>query len=60
MIELFLELRRRHHSVLTPHGLFRLANPEAVMPGRLHLLRYHIFGQFAQIVAIGCHRCGAN
>ena len=39
-------------TVLTPHGAFGVANPESIVAGRLHLLRYHPFDQFAWIVAI--------
>ena len=38
--------------VLTPDGIFRLANPQAWCPGRLHLIEYMPFDQFATIVAI--------
>jgi hypothetical protein len=38
--------------VLTPDGAFRLANPQAWCPGRLHLIEYMPLGHFATIVAI--------
>lgn len=38
--------------VLTPDGLFRLANPRAVSPGRVHLVEYHPHDQFATVVAV--------
>ncbi len=46
--------------VLLPHGLFRLANPEAVVPGRVHVFRYSPLDQFTTIVAVGLLPCGAR
>jgi hypothetical protein len=53
MLDLYVAFARRQDHVLTPHGLFRLANPDAIVPGRIHVVRYHPFDQFATIVAIG-------
>ena len=46
--------------VLLPHGLFRLANPEAVVRGRVHVFRYSPLTQFTTIVAVGLVPCGAR
>ena len=46
--------------VLLPHGLFRLANPEAVVCGRVHVFRYCPFDQFTTIVAVGLAPGGAR
>jgi hypothetical protein len=46
--------------VLLPHGLFRLANPEAVVRGRVHVFRYCSLDQFTTIVAIGLSPGGAR
>jgi hypothetical protein len=53
MLDLYIAFARRQDHVLTPHGLFRLANPDAIVPGRIHVVRYHPFDQFAVIVAVG-------
>ena len=53
MKQIWVELRRASLPfVLTPDGLFRLANPEAFCPGRLYLVEYLPFDQFATIVAL--------
>ena len=46
--------------VLLPHGLFRLANPEAVVCGRDHVFRYCPLDQFTTIVAVGLSPGGAR
>ena len=45
---------------LLPHGLFRLTNPEAVVPGRIHVFRYSPLDQFTTIVAVGLVPCGTR
>lgn len=52
MCESYLELHLGQELVLTAGGLFRLANPRAIVPGKTHLVRYEPLGQFATIVAI--------
>jgi hypothetical protein len=52
MCEFLVEFHRPQAYVLTPHGLFILANAKAIVPGRMHLIRYNLFDQFATIVAI--------
>ena len=60
MCEVYVPFCRVQESVLTPHGLFRLSNPEAIVPGRIHLVRYEPLDQFATIVAVavqsGCDK----
>ena len=46
--------------VLLPDGLFRLVNPEAVVPGRMHVFRYSPLDQFTTIVAVGLLLSGAG
>ena len=46
--------------VLLPHGLFRLANPEAVVRGRVHVFRYSPLDQFTTIVAVGLLPAGVR
>ena len=46
--------------VLLPHGLFKLANPEAVVRGRVHVFRYGPLDQFTTIVAVGLVPAGAR
>jgi len=57
MCELYVPFQRGQEHVLTPHGLFRLSNPEAIVPGRIHLVRYEPLDQFATIVAVAVE-CG--
>ncbi len=53
MRQIWVELSRASWPfVLTPDGAFRLANPQAWCPGRLHLIEYMPLGHFATIVAI--------
>jgi hypothetical protein len=55
MKQIYVELPGRSTPwpwVLTPDGLFRLANPRAVSPGRVHLVEYHPHDQFATVVAV--------
>jgi len=46
--------------VLLPHGLFRLANPDAVVRGRVHVFRYSPPDQFTTIVAVGLLPAGSR
>ena len=61
MRQIWVELSRASLPyVLTPHGAFRLANPHAWCPGRLHLVEYTPFDQFANIVAIAISPFGQD
>ena len=54
MKQIYVELPGRSTPwpwVLTPDGLFRLANPRSVSPGRVHLVEYHPHDQFATVCA---------
>jgi len=50
--EMFLDSHPGNH-VLLPHGMYRLANPSAVVPGRVHVFRLELFGSVATVVAVG-------
>jgi hypothetical protein len=52
MDDLYIAFTRWQDYVLTPHGLFRLANPDAIVPGRIHMIRYDPSDQFAEIIAV--------
>jgi hypothetical protein len=52
MHDLYVTFTRWQDHVLTPHGLFRLANPGAIVFGRIHIVRYDPADQFAEIVAV--------
>ena len=39
--------------ILLKDGVFRLANPGAIAPGRLHTLQYNPFLPWATVVAVG-------
>jgi hypothetical protein len=60
MHDLYVTFGRWQGYVLTPHCLFRLANPDAIMPGRMHVVRYHPYDQFADIVAVGLYAGGGT
>ncbi len=38
--------------IILPDGMFKLTNPQDIIPGRIHTFRYNRFDQFATIVAI--------
>ena len=50
--EMFLDSHPGNH-VLLPDGMYRLANPSAVVPGRVHVFRFDLFGTDATVVAVG-------
>ncbi len=53
MLQIYARLSGRSGPfVLTPHGLYRLSDPQAVRPGRLHRNTYHPFGLWAWIVDV--------
>ena len=50
-VDVFLD-RHQGRFILLKDGLFRLINPEAILPGRLHAIQYNPFLPWATVGAV--------